>query len=144
VEPARVVLSGGTAYALHRDRIERLERDAWVNIDTGRAFHEPLSLFADLAGSLFVVEKGHDTVLRFANGRWETMPSPLRGPRAVWGKSATDVWLVGTGGAAHFDGKAWRTAADAPGPLEHIAHAPPDLWLAGESGIFRGTAASSN
>jgi hypothetical protein len=131
------------AYALHRDRIERLERDAWVNIDSGRAFHEPLSLFADPAGSLFVVEKDRDAVLYFANGRWETMPSPLRGPRAVWGKSATDVWLVGTGGAAHFDGKAWRAAPDVPGPLAHVALAPPDLWLAGEAGIFRGTPAPS-
>ena len=142
-EPVRVVLSGGTAWALHRDRIERLERDAWAKVEPERAFHEPLSIFVDPKGSLFVVEAERDALARLANGRWETMPSPLRGPRAVWGSSATDVWLVGTSGAAHFDGNVWRVAPEVKGPLAHIAHAPPDLWLAGEGGIFRGAPATS-
>lgn len=142
-EPVRVVLSGGRAWALHRDRIERLERDAWVKVETERAFREPLALFADASGSILVVEAGQEAIARFANGRWDSMPSPLRGPRAIWGSSATDLWLVGAGGAAHFDGKAWRVAPDVPGSLEQLVHAPPELWLAGESGIFRGTSTSS-
>jgi hypothetical protein len=137
--PVRIVLSGGTAWALHRDRIERLERDAWVKVEREGAFHEPLSLYADAPGSLFVVEASRDAIARLANGRWEALPSPLRGPRAIWGSSATDIWLVGAGGAAHFDGKSWSAAPGVPGPLAHLLHAPPDLWLAGESGVFRGT-----
>jgi hypothetical protein len=141
-EPVRILLSGGTAWALHRDRIERLERDAWVNVVPERAFHEPLSLFADAPGSLFVVVASREEIVRLANGRWQTIKSPLRGPRAVWGSSATDVWLVGAGGAAHFDGKTWRTVPDIVGPLEQLVPAAPDLWLAGEGGIYRGEPAA--
>ncbi len=137
-EPVRVALSGGTAWALHPDRIERLERDQWVKVEPERAFHEPLSLFADAPGSLFVVEASSDAIARLANGRWQIMPSPLRGPRSVWGSSATDVWVVGAGGAAHFDGTVWSVVPGVPGPLEQVIHSPPDLWLAGESGVFRG------
>ena len=138
-EPVRVVLSSGIAWALHRDRIERLERDRWVKLEPERAFHEPVSIFVDPSGSPWIVEASRDTVTRLTNGRWEAMPVPLRGPRTIWGSSATDVWLVGTGGAAHFDGKTWRLASEISGPLAHLSHSPPDLWLAGEAGIFRGT-----
>ena len=140
-EPVRVVLGGGTAWALHRDRIERLEGEQWVPLVPVRAFEEPLSLFVDGDGAPWIVEGRRDGVTRLAGGRWETLSTPVRAPRAIAGSGSSDVWLVGASGAAHFDGRAWAVVSDVIGPLSLVALAPPNVWLAGEAGAFRGTAA---
>ena len=137
-EPVRVLLAGGTAWALHRDRIERLEGDAWVALQPEHAWETPISLFVDADGSPWVVEAKRDAVTHGAQGRWETTGVPLQGPRAIWGSSASDVWLVGQGGAAHFDGATWRAVDGVTGPLALVAYSPPELWLAGEAGVYRG------
>jgi hypothetical protein len=137
-EPVSVVLSGDTAWALHRDRIERLERDAWAPLVPERAWDEPCALFVDVEGAPWVVH-GNE-VTRLTEGRWQSMGSPLHEPRAIWGTVATDVWLVGRGGASHFDGTTWRPVPGVTGPLSLVARSGPSLWLAGEAGVFRGTA----
>jgi len=137
--PVRVVLAGGTAWALHPDRIERLEKDRWVPIVPERTFGDPSALFVDSDGAPWVVESKSDAVTRLVKGGWETTASPVRGARAIWGSAPNDVWLVGASGAARFDGTSWRDVSGVPGPLSLIAFAPPSLWLAGPAGVFEGT-----
>jgi hypothetical protein len=138
-ESVRIVLAGPTAWALHRDRIERLDRDRWVALTPERAWDEPVSLFVDPSGVVWVVEAKKNGVTRLARDRWETTPIPLDGPRAIWGTAPSDVWVVGEGGAAHFDGRAWALVPVVSGPLALILHSPPNLWLAGGAGLFRGS-----
>jgi hypothetical protein len=140
-EPARVVLAGGTAWALHRDRIERLERDAWGSIVPERSWSAPQSLFVDAQGSPWIVH-GNE-VTRLVGGRWESTAAPVDKPLAIWGTTASHVWLVGVGGASHFDGKRWRRVPSVSGPLSLVARAGRELWLAGEAGVYRGTATTS-
>jgi hypothetical protein len=83
-------------------------------------------------------------VTRLVKRRWETTASPVASPRAIWGRAVNDVWLVGLGGAAHFDGTAWLAVPSVTGPLEFVAYSAPDLWLAGEAGVYRGTPARSD
>ena len=137
--PARVVLAGGSAWALHPDRIERLEKESWVPIVPERTFGDPVALFVDSDGAPWVVESKPDAVTRLVKGVWETRASPVRGARAIWGSAPNDVWLVGASGAARFDGTGWRDVPGVPGPLSLIAFAPPNLWLAGAAGVFEGT-----
>jgi hypothetical protein len=139
VEPVRVLLAGGTAWALHRDRIERLERDTWVSLAPERAWELPTSVFVDQDGSPWIVEAKRGVVTRLVNGRWETQSTPVSGARAIWGRASNDVWLVGVGGAAHFDGQAWFVAPGVAGPLSFVAYSRPNLWLAGEAGVYRGS-----
>jgi hypothetical protein len=143
-EPVRVVLAGATAWALHRDRIERLDRDRWVTVTPERAWHQPVSLFVDTGGALWVIEAKRNSVARLTGGRWETVPVPLEGPRAISGTGPHDVWLVGDGGALHFDGEAWTLVPGVSGPLALVAHSPPNLWFAGRAGLFRGSPTSAN
>lgn len=140
-EPVRVVLAGGTAWALHRDRIERLERDAWVPLVPERPWVTPRSLFIDAEKSPWIVHGSEVTHL--VGGRWESVASPLDGPLAISGTAPNDVWLVGVGGASHFDGKNWRRVPNVTGPLSLVARSGRDLWLAGEAGVYRGTATTS-
>jgi hypothetical protein len=137
--PVRVVLAGGSAWALHADRIERLEKDRWVPIVPERTFGDPSALFVDSDGAPWVVESKPDAVTRLVKGGWETRASPVRGARAIWGSAPNDVWLVGASGAARFDGTSWREVSGVPGPLSLIAFAPPSLWLAGRAGVFEAT-----
>ena len=139
-EPVRMVLAGGTAFALGKERIERLERGAWLPLVPERAFDDAASLSVDSAGVVWVVEAKPERVSRLVNGRWETMASPVHGARAVRATSASDVWLVGGSGAAHFDGKTFRPVPDVSGPLAFIARSASTLWLAGEAGVFRSIA----
>ena len=143
-EPVRILLAGPTAWALHRDRIERLDRDRWVALTPERAWDEPVSLFVDPSGALWVVEAKQNAVTRLLGERWETMPVPLRAPRAIWGTASSDLWLVGEGGACHFDGRAWVLVQGVSGPLGLILHSPPNLWLAGGAGLFRGSPTNAN
>jgi hypothetical protein len=138
-EPRRVVLAARTAFALGSERIERLERDTWVPLLPERSFENPLSLSVDPTGAPWVVEAKRDVVTRLMNARWETIPSPVRGARAILAKDADDVWLVGRSGLAHFDGTAWRAVPGVPGPLAFVALSGATLWLAGEAGLFRAT-----
>jgi hypothetical protein len=143
-EPVRILLAGPSAWALHRDRIERLDRDRWVALTPERAWGEPVSLFVDTSGAVWVVEAKKNAVTRLAGDRWETMPVPLQRPRAIWATAPSDVWLVGEGGAAHFDGRAWALVPGVSGPLALILHSPPNLWLAGGAGLFRGSPTTAN
>ena len=137
--PVRIVLAGGSAWALHPDRIERLEKGTWVPIVPERTFGEPIALFVDSDGAPWVVESKHDAVTRLVKGAWETKASPVRGARAIGGSAPNDVWLVGASGVARFDGTDWRHVPGVAGPLSLIAFAPPSLWLAGPAGVFEGT-----
>jgi hypothetical protein len=88
---------------------------------------------------LWVVEAGQNAVTRLVGARWETMAIPLEAPRAIVGTGANDLWVVGSGGAVHFDGKQWAPVPGLSGALALALHAPPNLWFAGVGGLFRGS-----
>jgi hypothetical protein len=137
--PVRVVLRGAGVFALHADRIERLGERGWSPLDPGRPFEQPLDAWQAPNGELWVVDRSEAGVFRFAGGRWERVVSPVREPRAIFGRSAGAVFVAGEDGAAEFDGARFRCVSGVPGPL-HLALAVGDqLWLAGRSGVFRST-----
>jgi hypothetical protein len=137
--PVRILLAGGAAWALHRDRVEQLSEGAWSPLEPARAWRKPVSLFVDQQGSPWIVEAEPNLVVRRMGTDWEATPAPLPGARAIWGARSNDVWLVGDGGAAHFDGAAWSPVPGVEGSLSFIVASPPELWFAGQSGIFRST-----
>jgi hypothetical protein len=140
--PLPIVLSGGTAWALARDRVLRLGETGWLELDPPRAFEQPSALFsaapsASATRELWVLERGGAVLARRNGGVWSVSPAPVRNAKAIAGLSERDFWIVGDGGAAHFDGSTFRCASDAPGPLASVALADGAVWVGGAAGLFR-------
>jgi hypothetical protein len=83
-----------------------------------------------------------DLVYRFAKGRWYPVPiDGLSHLSYVWNTiplSPQDVWAVGIGGIAHFDGRTW-TPVKLPGDTgprrlsvqDLVVRGPNDIWAVG-------------
>jgi hypothetical protein len=79
---------------------------------------------------------------RYANGRWHRVSAEgLTNLSYVWNTiplSPRDVWAVGIGGIAHFDGRTW-TPAKLPGDTgprqlnvqDLVVRGPNDIWAVG-------------
>jgi hypothetical protein len=133
-----IVLAGGDAFALHADHIERLKGEQWVPLTPARAWREPLALWLDPSGTPWVIERGQDALLTLVDGTWQAIAQPVREPRALWGSARNDLWIVGSSGAAHYNGVDFRVVDGVSAPLHGVAFSAPYLWLTGESGVFRG------
>lgn len=134
--PARVLLSAGTAFALHPERIERVTDAGFVALEPARAFREPRAVALQPDGVLWVIDGAGTVLVHRLGEQWLEEPSPLRSARGLWSHASDDLWLVGENGAAHFDGKRWSCVPDVPGPLGFVAESGEQVWLAGQSGIF--------
>ena len=135
--PAHVILRNDAVFALRADRIERLVERSWTPLEPARAFDHPLDAWLAPSGELWVVDSSADGLFRLRSGRWEPVTSPIAEPRAVFGRSERALFVVGTNGAAEFDGHTFRCVSNVSGPL-HLAFAVGDsVWLAGESGVYR-------
>lgn len=68
---------------------------------------------------------------RQANGRWEALEVALSfSPERVWASGPNDIWTVGWGGWAHFDGNTWATDTLPRGSAFN------EVWGDGEGEIF--------
>jgi hypothetical protein len=65
------------------------------------------------------------------------VPSPVGSASSFWGTGPNSVWVVGSTGAAHFDGQRFQKVALA-GPLRIVrGRSDAELWFGGEAGLFR-------
>jgi hypothetical protein len=136
-DPAHVILRNGAVFALRADHIERLVERSWTPLEPARAFDHPLDVWLAPSGELWVVDSSADALFRLRSGRWEPVTSPIAEPRAVFGRAERAIFVVGTNGAAEYDGHSFRCVSNLSGPL-HLAFGVGDsVWLAGESGVYR-------
>jgi hypothetical protein len=136
--PVRIVLAGGTAWALSAGHVQRLEPTGFTDWGPPRAWREPRAIWLDSGGSPWVLEPSERALYRLEANTWVRLDTPFTESTALWGSASAGVWLVGSGGAAHFDGKAWRCVPGVRGPLSAIIQWGDELWLAGATGAFRG------
>jgi hypothetical protein len=116
---------------------------------SGTWTRESIGSFADLrgvwaAGPNAVFAVGLDPLtqqpiaLRYDGTAWSALPAPVGTfPRAIWGTSATNVYVVGASpNLLRFDGSTWTTAATiAPLGANAIwGSGPSDILLVGSSG----------
>jgi hypothetical protein len=134
-EAVPIVLSNGEVFALHDDRVERLKKDAWIPLEPARRFQMPVDAWQEPNGALFIAEG--DALVRLAGGVWTTIWAPLGAVSALLGRSANDLFVAGAIGAAHYDGTTFRCIRDVPGPLTAIARVGTDVWIAGDTGVYR-------
>lgn len=132
----RVVLGEGEGWAVAGKQLLHLEAKSFEPVGPVGSWQTADALFAT-RDRAWVVETGASRIHAYANGAWHVEPSPIRGPRALWGASADALWLAGDGGLAFFDGQSWRPASSAPAPLSVVlGRSADDVWVGGEHGLF--------
>jgi len=131
----RVALGAGVGWGIAGRKLVRLG-GAWEVVGPPGAWEAEGGLFAT-KDRAWVIETTRGRIHLFDGATWQVLASPLANPRGGSATSAESVWLVGDGGLAHFNGKVWRVAKDAPGPLAAIAtRGDQDVWVGGARGLF--------
>jgi hypothetical protein len=134
-EPLLVELWSGQAWGVGSGGVQRLAAKGWQRVADAPGTG---GLFA--AGDTFWVSDDEGSALHFWDGaRYSRHASPIDGPRALWGSSATDVWVAGAGGVGRWDGKAWQRVESPQGALADVRGRDAELWVGGKSGLWRGT-----
>lgn len=139
---------------------------ATVLIDDGSGFrrletpwglgaHTIYGLWASSADDLWVVGgfAGRDGFIwHYSGGEWTEVPMPDDVPRSadgaapalfkVWGRSADDIWIVGTAGTAlHYDGTTWKVVPTGTSELLFTVHGNADgVVVVGPSTVLVGDA----
>jgi len=132
-----VTLGDGVGWAVAGTSLLRLGAAGWEPVGPPGDWQSADGLFAT-RDVVWVIESGTHRLHTFDGARFVVSPSPVEGPRALWGARAEALWLVGDGGLAHFDGRRWLRATDAPGPLAAVAGRGADeVWVGGQRGLFR-------
>jgi hypothetical protein len=132
--PRRVELLGGVLWGLDATGLANIDARGWVLAIPAPAWSEPRAFWASGKEAWVATD---NALFHFRGDAWSQEPTPTSEPRAFWATGASSVWLVGKGGAAHFDGQAWRPLA-IPGPLSVIrGRSDAEVWVGGDVGLFR-------
>jgi hypothetical protein len=137
-EPRQVVLQDGVLWGLDASGISSIDAHGWALSIPAPAWAQPRAFWAT-AGEAWV--NTETEMFRFHDGVWSTLPQPVPEATCWWGRTADSVWVVGNGGIAHFDGRAFHVRA-MPGQMRVITgRANGEIWFGGSSGLFRGVVA---
>ncbi|HEY4054952.1 MAG TPA: hypothetical protein VGM39_00040 [Kofleriaceae bacterium] len=71
-------------------------------------------------------------------GTWVAIDgTPALGYRAIWSDFANDVYAVGSGGAAHYDGAQWETLAPLSGSYRAVwGRSEQQVWIGGDDAMW--------
>lgn len=128
-----VELFGEHARVLTGSRVIRLDGARWKPL-AKLGSDDATGMWTD-GERPWVAHASSSELSRWNGEAWSRSPAPIAGPRRFWGKPG-DVWLVGDGGAAHHDGKAWRRVAGVAGPLRVVAGGEKRVLLGGDAGLL--------
>lgn len=128
-----VQLINGNVVGLDASGISSIDAKGWKVATPAPAWQTPRAFWTSNQEAWVASDDG---LWHFASGAWTKTAPPIAEPRAFAGTSGTSVWIVGKGGAARFDGKAWQRVS-LTGPLTVVAaRAENDVWIGGDSGLF--------
>jgi hypothetical protein len=129
-----VTLQDGVLWGLETGGISGIDARGWALAIPAPAWSEPRAFWAT-RGEAWVGTARE--LFHHREGKWQTVPSPVGRVTSFWGLGPDSVWLVGSAGAAHFDGQGLRQVAIA-GPLSVVrGRSDAELWFGGEAGLFR-------
>ncbi len=129
----------------------RFDGAAWSRLETGERAN--LWWVHAIPGGPVFLGGAHSTILRYADGRFERMPTPGLSRHIVfglWGAAANDVYAVGSVGSRngfvwHWDGAAWTpvelptnlftdAGGNTPGFFKVWGDGKGTVWVVGEHG----------
>ena len=129
-----VTLQDGVLWGLEAGGISGIDARGWALAIPAPVWSDPQALWAT-RGEAWVSTARE--LFHHRENKWQTVPSPVGRVRSFWGLRPESVWLVGSAGAAHFDGQSFRQVAIG-GPLEVVrGRSDAELWFGGEAGLFR-------
>jgi hypothetical protein len=130
----RVGLSLGAGWSLVGNQLFRLERD-WTPLGAPGSWQraDDAALRGDHA---CVVERSASRMHHWDGERWHVSKSPVSGPRSVWA-SETALWIAGEGGAVRLEDGAVARASVPPAMVQVLGRSANDVWLCGQSGVYR-------
>jgi len=129
-----VTLQDGVLWGLEPSGISGIDGHGWKLAIVAPAWSEPRALWATHAEAWVSSEA---ELYHYRDGKWQTVPSPVGRVTSFWGPRPDSVWMVGSAGAAHFDGQRFQLAGIA-GPLEVVrGRSDAELWFGGKNGLFR-------
>jgi hypothetical protein len=130
----RVGLSLGTGWALAGTSLFTLDKD-WSPLAAPGPWRKADDAFVR-GEHACVVERGVSRLHHFDGRAWHSSPSPIPGPRSLWG-SADSFWVAGDGGAATLQGEAFEKVEGVGSIAQVIGRSGRDVWLCGANGVFR-------
>jgi hypothetical protein len=135
-----VTLQDGQLWGLEASGISSIDAHGWSLSIPSPAWTEPRAFWAT-RGEAWVSTAAE--LFHYRDGKWLTVPSPVGVATSFWGTRPDSLWVVGSAGAAHFDGQQFRTVAIA-GPLRVVrGRTDAELWFGGEAGLFRAEPAAA-
>jgi len=132
--PRIVTLQDGVLWGLDASGISGIDAHGWKLAIPAPAWSEPRAFWAT-RGEAWVSTQTE--LFHYQDGKWAAVPSPVGVASSFWGGRRDSVWMVGSGGAAHFDGQRVRPVA-INGPLRVVrGRTDRELWFGGDAGLFR-------
>jgi hypothetical protein len=132
--PRIVTLQGGVLWGLEASGISGIDAHGWTLSIPAPAWSEPQAFWATRGEAWVSTEQ---ELFHYREGKWLTVSSPVGRVASFWGDRADSLWIVGSAGAAHFDGQSFHPVAIA-GPLRVVrGRAESELWFGGQAGLFR-------
>ncbi len=130
----RVGLSVGGGWAIAGSQFFNLEKD-WVAVAAGPWRRADAGFRR--AGHACVVEHDASRMHHFDGSAWRSAPSPVAGPRSLWGNEAA-LFVAGDGGVAASNDGAFQVISGAPKQVAQVlGRTESDVWLCTAQGVFR-------
>jgi hypothetical protein len=129
-----VTLQDGVLWGLEAGGISGIDAHGWMLAIPAPAWSEPRAFWAT-RGEAWASAAAE--LFHYRDGKWQTVPSPVGIAVSFWAARPDSVWVVGSTGAAHFDGQRFGSLAIA-GPLRVVrGRSDAELWFGGDAGLFR-------
>jgi hypothetical protein len=129
-----VTLQDGVLWGLEAGGISGIDAKGWKLAIPAPAWSEPQAFWAT-RGEAWVSTA--QELFHYREGKWQALASPVGHATSFWGTGPDSLWLVGSAGAALFDGQGFHPV-DIKGPLQVVrGRSDTELWFGGEAGLFR-------
>jgi hypothetical protein len=130
----RVGLSLGSGWAIAGKSFFNLRKD-WAPVAAPGPWQKADDAFVR-GEHACVVERAASKLHHFDGSAWHSSPSPVAGPRSVWG-SEESLWIAGDGGAATLEGEAFQKVPGITRVAQVLGRSSKDVWLCTDSGVYR-------
>jgi hypothetical protein len=130
----RVGLSLGSGWAIAGRTFFHLAKD-WVPVAQPGPWQRASDAFVR-GEQACVVEQATSKLHHHDGTSWHSSPSPINGPRSVWG-SEDSLWIAGDGGAATLEGEKFQKVDGIATIAQVLGRSGKDVWLCGATGVHR-------
>ena len=131
---SRVGLSLGNGWAIAGKTLFNLGKD-WQAVPAPGPWQTADDAFVR-GPEACVIEHDASRMHHFDGQTWRSSPSPVTGPRSVWGNPES-LWIGGDGGAAVFTDGAFHPLSPAVHVAQVLGRSAGDVWLCTSEGVYR-------